>query len=111
MLDNGAIILLADSPAQSSLWQRPRPTPDERALELEEFERSRRASTRYLYLRYGFEYLIWLIVGLFLMYWSFHTTDTRYAGLAFWGGIGLGDAGMLLTLIRARNEAERCGLI
>jgi hypothetical protein len=99
-------------PARSEpLWTRPRPTPDERALELEEFERSRRAATRHLYLRYGPEYVIWLVVGLFLMFWSFHTTDTRYAGLAFWGGIGLGDAGMLFTLIRARGEAERCGLI
>jgi hypothetical protein len=39
-----------------------------------------------------------------------HTTDTRYAGLAFWGGIGLGDAGMLWTLVRVRSEAERIGL-
>lgn len=95
---------------QSSVWQRTRPTPEERALEVEEFERYYRASTRHLYLRYGFEYLVWFVVGLFLMFWSFHTTDTRYADLAFWGAIGLGDGGMLLTLIRARNEAERCGL-
>jgi len=39
-----------------------------------------------------------------------HTTDTRYAGLAFWGGLCLGDAGMLSTLIRARHDAERRGL-
>ena len=96
--------------SHSSVWQRTRPTIEERALEVEDFERYHRASVRRLYLRYGFEYLVWLVVGLFLMFWSFHTTDTRYAGLAFWGGIGLGDGGMLLTLIRARNEAERCGL-
>jgi hypothetical protein len=70
-----------------------------------------RRQTRSLYLRYGFEYLVWLIVGLFLLFWSFHTTNSRYAGLAFWGGIGLGDAGMLMTLIRARKDAERCGLL
>jgi hypothetical protein len=96
---------------EPSVWQRPRPTPDERALELEAFEKSRHESTRHLYLRYGPEYFVWFVVGLYLMFWSFHTTDTRYAGLAFWGGIGLGDAGMLWTLIRARQEAERCGLM
>ena len=95
----------------ASVWRRPRPTPDERGLELEAFEKSRRASTRYLYLRYGPEYLVWFVVGLYLMFWSFHTTHTRYAALAFWGGIGLGDAGMLYTLIRAHKEAERCGLM
>lgn len=102
---------LSTQSEKGSVWQRPRPTPDERALELEEFERTQRAISRYLYLRFGFEYLIWLIVGLFLLFWSFHTTDTRYADLAFWGGIGLGDGGMLMTLIRARHEADRCGLI
>ena len=86
-------------------------TLDERALELEQFERARRVGMRYIYLRYGFEYVVWFIVGLYLLFWSFHTTDTRYAGLAFWGGIGLGDAGMLFALIRGRGEAERCGLI
>jgi hypothetical protein len=99
------------SGGESSVWQRPRPTPDERAIELEEFEKSRRTSMRSIYIRYGFEYVLWLVVGLFLLFWSFHTTDTRYAGLAFWGGIGLGDGGMLMALIRARHEMERCGLI
>jgi hypothetical protein len=102
---------LADSDSRPSLWRKPVPTQEERALELEEFERSRRSSTRHLYLRYGSEYVVWLIVGLFLMYWSLRTTDTRYAGLAFWGGIGLGDAGMLMTLVRARTAAVKCGLI
>jgi len=95
---------------RSYVWTRPRQTPEERALEIEQFEKETRAQTRYLYLRYGFEYLVWLIVGLFLLFWSLHTTDTRYAGLAFWGGIGAGDAGMLWTLIRARYDAERRGL-
>jgi len=39
-----------------------------------------------------------------------HTTDSRYAGAAFWGGLILGDGGMLLTLVRARREAEKLGL-
>ena len=92
------------------VWTRPKQSIEERALEIEQFEREVRAQTRYLYLRYGSEYVVWLVVGLFLTGWSLHTTDTRYAGLAFWGGIGLGDAGMLWTLIRARHDAEKLGL-
>ncbi|HEV7387341.1 MAG TPA: hypothetical protein VGN73_01895 [Gemmatimonadaceae bacterium] len=102
---------MANTTLAVSPWKRPLPTPEDRALELENFEKARRASTRYLYLRYGSEYLVWFVVGLFLMFWSFHTTDTRYAGLSFWAGIGLGDAGMLASLIRARHEADRCGLM
>jgi hypothetical protein len=83
---------------------------EERALELEQLEKELRRQTRFLYLRYGLEYAVWFSVGLFLLGWSLHTTDSRYAALAFWGGLGLGDAGMLMTLIRARKEAERCGL-
>ena len=91
-------------------WARHRLTMEERALEIEQLEKEVRAQTRYLFIRYGFEYLVWFVVGLYLLYWSFHTTDTRYAGLAFWGGIGLGDAGMVWSLIRARDDAERRGL-
>jgi len=101
-------------PDQPSLrvhpWQRRPLTLEERAIELEQFERELQKQKRLLYLRYGFEYAVWFIVGIFLLGWSLHTADTRYARLAFWGGIGLGDAGMLWALVRARNEAERLGL-
>ena len=102
---------MPDSPAAAPVWQRRPLTLDERALELEQFERAMRSQKKSLYLRFGFEYVVWFFVGLSLMYWSFRTTDSRYAGLFFFGGIGMGDAGMLLTLIRARKEAERCGLL
>lgn len=91
-------------------WQRRPLTLEERAIELEQLERELKKQKRFLYLRYGFEYAVWLVAGLFLLGWSFHTTDSRYANLAFWGGMGLGDAGMLWTLVRARNEAEKIGL-
>ena len=92
------------------VWQRRKLTMEERAIELEQFERELRAQTRAFWMRYAPEYVVWFVVGIFLMFWSFHTTDTRYAGLSFWGGIGLGDAGMLWTLIRARQDAEKRGL-
>jgi hypothetical protein len=91
-------------------WHRPPPTPDERALEIEQLEKEVRRQTRTLYLRYGLEYALWFSAGLFLLGWSMHTTDTRYAGLAFWGGLLLGDGGMLWSLVRAQHEAEKLGL-
>ena len=96
---------------EAPLWHRPKPTIEERAQELERWERETRRQKRALYLRYGTEYAVWFVIGLFLLFWSFHTTDSRYAKLALWGGIGVGDGGMLLALIRARKEAERCGLL
>jgi hypothetical protein len=86
-------------------------TLEERALEIERLENETKSQKRDLYLRYGFEYLVWFVVGLFLLFWSFRTTDPRYARLAFWGGIGLGDAGMLMALIRGRKEGERKGIL
>jgi hypothetical protein len=92
-------------------WHRPPLSPEERALEIERLEKETKSQKRALYLRYGFEYLVWFVVGLFLLFWSFRTTDSRYARLAFWGGIGLGDAGMLMALIRGRKEGERKGIL
>jgi len=92
-------------------WHRPPLSPEERALEIERLEKETKSQKRALYLRYGFEYLVWFVVGIFLLFWSFRTTDSRYARLAFWGGIGLGDAGMLMALIRGRKEGERKGIL
>jgi len=100
-----------DRPFSTALWHRQPVTLEERALQLEQLERETRIQKRSLYIRYGLEYLLWFVIGGFLLFWSFHTTDSRYARLAFWGGIGLGDGGMLMALIRARHEAERCGLL
>lgn len=91
-------------------WNRRPLTLEERALEIEQREKEFRRQTRSLYLRYGLEYAVWFSIGVFLLGWSMHTTDSRYAGLAFWGGLILGDGGMILTLVRARHEAEKRGL-
>jgi len=97
------------SPPQ--LWHRPAETMEDRAREIELFEKEQRSQKRALYLRYGAEYLLWFAVGGFLLFWSFHTTDPRYAKLAFWSGIGLGDGGMLMAMIRGRQEGERRGIL
>ncbi|HWL39247.1 MAG TPA: hypothetical protein VNO75_03335 [Gemmatimonadaceae bacterium] len=86
-------------------------TLEERALELEQIERDDRADRRAAFLRDGAEYLLWFVSGLLLMGWSFHTTDTRYAELAFWGGMLVGDGGMLLVLVRRHRRAVHKGWV
>ena len=83
---------------------------EERALQIEQREKDLREQTRALYIRYGLEYVGWLLIGLYLMFWALHTTDSEYAGFCFYGGIGIGDAGMLWTLVRARRAADERGL-
>lgn len=39
------------------------------------------------------------VAGLALVGWAIHTTDDRWAGVAFWGGLLIGDGGMFATLL------------
>ena len=91
-------------------WVRPPPTSEERALEIEELEREDREMRHRAYLRFGVEYLVWLVVGLGMMYWSFLTWDPRLADPLFWGGMIVGDGGMLLVLVRLQRHFEEHGL-
>jgi hypothetical protein len=51
----------------------------------------------------------WMLIGLYLLGWSFHTTDDRYARLAFYAGIAVGNAGIVFTLLRAYRRGEQRG--
>jgi hypothetical protein len=51
----------------------------------------------------------WLVIGLYLLGWSMHTTDLRYAGAAFVGGLTLGNGGIIFTLLRAYRQGEERG--
>lgn len=53
--------------------------------------------------------LFWLAVGLSLVGWALHTTDVREAHMAFWGGLALGNGGILHTLAGAYLRGERRG--
>jgi hypothetical protein len=78
-------------------WRRRR-SPSERAAELEDDERFvKRDMLRTLAV--GLVYWIGsLAVGLGLMGWSMHTTNTDRAGIAFWAGLVIGYSGLTLTL-------------
>ena len=66
---------------------------------------------RRVWLRTAILCVVWPLLGLSLLAWSFHTTDLLYGQVAFWAGLGIGDGGTLLTLIQAWLEAERKGWI
>ncbi len=48
----------------------------------------------------------WCALGLFCLMWSAHTTDVGYGRIAFYGGLVIGNGGILFTLITtfARRE-------
>ena len=46
-------------------------------------------------------------LGLFLMAWSVHTTDMRYAGAAFWAGLIIGNGGVIVIMLMVLARAAR----
>jgi hypothetical protein len=60
-------------------------------------------------IRTGAACVMWTLLGLFLLGWSFHTTDARYARPAFYGGVIIGNAGIVSTLLRAYRRGEQRG--
>ncbi len=51
----------------------------------------------------------WCAIGLFFLAWSFHTTDEMLGRAAFWGGLGVGNGGMIFTLLRYYRKGEDRG--
>lgn len=74
------------------------------AAELEA-ERVRRLDT----IRTGALCVMWMLIGLYLLGWSMHTTDDRYAAPAFYAGVIVGNGGIILTLLRAYRRGEQRG--
>ena len=48
-----------------------------------------------------------LALGLFLMAWSVHTTDMRYAGAAFWAGLIVGNGCVLISVLMVLSRNSR----
>jgi hypothetical protein len=53
--------------------------------------------------------VVWMLVGVYLLGWSVHTTDERYGWLAFYGGLIVGNGGMVFTLLAAYRRGEERG--
>lgn len=76
-----------------------------RRREHESAERDRRRDL----LRTAAACLAWCALGVFLVAWSFHTTDARLGRIAFLGGLIVGNGGMVWALAAAYRRGERRG--
>lgn len=53
--------------------------------------------------------LVWAIVGVALIAWSAHTSNLFAGRLAFVSGVGVGNAGVIFTLLGAYRRGEKRG--
>ncbi len=80
---------------------------EERLAAQREADRNRRR----LWLRTAVLCVVWPLVGLTLVAWSFHTTSSLQGQIAFWAGLAIGDGATLLTIVLAWARAARKGWI
>ena len=87
------------------------PTPEERAAELAATERAVRREIRWVYARAAVLCLVWMVIGLALVGWAVNTTDEQSGLIAFWGGLLIGNVGILATLFVTFNQAVAEGWV
>ena len=51
----------------------------------------------------------WMLLGVACLLWSFHTTDQGYGRAAFFAGLGIGNGGIIFTLLGFYRRGERRG--
>lgn len=51
----------------------------------------------------------WSALGIMCILWSAHTTDFTYGTIAFYGGLGIGNAGIIFSLAGAYRRGEARG--
>ncbi|HJU90665.1 MAG TPA: hypothetical protein VJ672_14840 [Gemmatimonadaceae bacterium] len=76
-----------------------------RQAESEQAERDRFRD----FVRSGVMCLGWSILGIALILWSAHTRDSIYGWIAFFAGLGIGNGGILFTLMGAYRRGEKRG--
>ena len=52
---------------------------------------------------------VWSFFGIALIAWSAHTSVLLYGRLAFFAGVGIGNAGVIFTLLAAYRRGEKRG--
>jgi hypothetical protein len=53
--------------------------------------------------------VFWSAAGIVPILWSAHTTSMFYGRVAFYAGIGIGNGGILFTLLNAYRVGEKRG--
>ncbi len=61
------------------------------------------------YLRSALICFFWSFLGCFLIMWSAHTSSLVYGRVAFFGGLALGNGGILFTLMGVYRRGEKRG--
>lgn len=51
----------------------------------------------------------WSALGIMLILWSAHTTSMAYGKAAFFAGLGIGNGGIIFTVLAAYRRGERRG--
>jgi hypothetical protein len=51
----------------------------------------------------------WSALGIACILWSAHTTSYTYGSIAFFSGVGIGNAGIIFTLLGAYRRGEKRG--
>lgn len=70
-----------------------------------EAERARRREL----VRAGALCVAWMLLGLYLLAWSMHTTDYAYGRIAFYSGVIVGNVGIIFTLLNTHRRLEKRG--
>lgn len=80
-------------------------------MELKRAEEHQRATRDafWAHVRTALMCVAWSVAGLVVMGWGLHTTDRALGEIAWRGGIVLGYAGILFTLVRAYSKAKERG--
>lgn len=61
------------------------------------------------YARTALVCLLWSALGIMCILWSGHTSNLMYGRIAFFGGLGLGNDGIIFTLLAAYRRGEKRG--
>ncbi len=85
------------------------PTPAERAAELEKFARQAERDRLWDLARTVAECGAWCVAGLACIAWSFHTDDEGWGRIAFYGGLVIGNSGIIASLYCANLRAIERG--
>jgi hypothetical protein len=72
-------------------------------------EREAERAVRRELVRAGALCIGWMLLGLYLVGWSFHTTDYSYGRVAFFDGVIVGNGGIMYTLLATHRRLAKRG--